>query len=203
MGKYRISRNFGEKNIWQFEHQLHLAGIKFDKMLCSHATLSHLSYTIPMTPGFLRSAAGGTSITVLPKRNVACARVNRFARNGASPIKGAWYPFSWAFTQHYWILVNEMDATPSKSAITPYVFTRFCDICQKKLIGDFKFGDSAKNRQTAKLKSSPIFLLIRYTMYIKQNSELVSETVLVLLTCWAAKKLEYFVEVLCVGINNR
>ena len=87
---YRISRNFGEKNIWRFKHLLHLARIKFDEMLCSHAIPSHLSYTIPMTPGFLRSAAGETSITVLPKRNVARARASRFA---GSPNKGAWYPF--------------------------------------------------------------------------------------------------------------
>ena len=90
---YHISRNFGEKTIWLFKHQLHLTRIKFDEILCSRATPSHLLCTIPMTPSLLCSAAGRTSITVLPKRNVARAHTSRFAHNGASPIKRAWYPF--------------------------------------------------------------------------------------------------------------
>ena len=35
--EYRMSRNFGEKNIWHFKHQQELARIKFDDMLCSRA----------------------------------------------------------------------------------------------------------------------------------------------------------------------
>jgi len=52
-GRYRTSRNFGEKNIWRFKHLLHLARIKFDEMQWQpRAVPNNLPYTISVTSGF-------------------------------------------------------------------------------------------------------------------------------------------------------